>query len=697
MIIIFYLCLALAIFSPLLLSRGVLIGGDWGMPSTFKQIDSYFNNLMYTWSDQGNLLGFPQLFNNNIFSKLYFKLLSLFKINPEFYPKLLLIIIFVIASYGLYNLLRFMNTSKFVSIIGGVLLVTTPFFFNYSLMGWVYVLLSIGLLSFFIKQILLFQKDGQLRHLYIASLIFTVAMQQSQSIIWYPLTLLVLFPLIVKERRSLWVYLFSVFTTLSLFMATMAYLWLPMLQGRSNLNTGLGSSVVSLGTWAHLSLENILRGWGSLYNYQFELSYPGILYPLSFLEIISALIFFSFSQKKSEVVFLLPIMLLALIFILGPNQIIKLPFSDLYRDVSRFTAIAHYFLILGLCRYISSCLEAKKTGSKILLMLIFVILAIASRYPYLAQSLYKQRVIGADFRMRTYNFPLDYIEVENLLANKPHTYKALYLPHSSVLSITGSIEYGGSYLEQADIFATYSPVSGLLPANDRTNSDTNNIAGELDSAISMGNSLQFINVTKKIGVRYLVYRKDADLPDADKFNIILDQLLTSGHISSIYNGQRVELLEFNDPGTLFEFISSTNQVELTFSALSPVKYQLKIIGPNTQGVLNFKQSFDSGWQIVPVNNETIFNRSSFIPTFKKSIDIEHFKTDGYANGWNLDLKSLCSSSNLCRSDGDNKNIVNLIVEYKPQQYLVKGLFIGFFAQIFILIISFKLWSKHVQS
>lgn len=298
-VFIFYGLLSLLFLRGIIFSSGIISGGDWGLPFTFSQADQYFKSGFYTWTDT-SLFGIKQFFLNSLPFQILIGFLAKLGITGDIYAKLFLILAFVFAAFNMFLFCRFLGCIKKVAFFGGFLYITLPFFFNYAAMGWLFVLFSMGILPlaliFFIKSV----KEEKVVYSILTGVLYFLAMMQSQSLFWYPLVFLSLIIFLVEDRKSLLSYVKSLLVVFLIFFSLNAYLWLPLFLGGGSeiVSTKLGLSTISLGTWARLSYLNILRVWGSLFNYQYETSYPQILTPLSFLLPILAFSSLIFIKKR---------------------------------------------------------------------------------------------------------------------------------------------------------------------------------------------------------------------------------------------------------------------------------------------------------------------------------------------------------------------------------------------------------------
>ena len=54
----------------------------------------------------------------------------------------------------------------------------------------------------------------------------------------------------------------------------------------------------------------------------------------------------------------------------------------------------------------------------------------------------------------------------------------------------------------------------------------------------------------------------------------------------------------------------------------------------------------------------------------------HFKLNGFENGWYVDIDTLCKEQNLCTTNVDGSYDLELIAEFTPQRWFYVGLIIS---------------------
>lgn len=543
-ILIFYSLVALFFIRGIIFSSGTVLGGDWSLPFTPFQARRYAESGFYTWTNR-TFFGDQQFFLNSLPFQVLIWLLARLKLIGESYIKALLVFAFVFPALTMFFLCQFLGCKRRVSVFGGLLYITTPFFFNYAAMGWLFVLFSMGILPLFLIFFIKSVKEAKLSFSILAGLLYFLAMVQSQSLIWYPLVCFSFAPFFIKDKKGFFTYLRSLFVMFLVFLSINAFWMIPLLlSGNSGvLSTKLGLSSASLGTWARLSNLNILRAWGSLYNYQYETSYPKILIPLSFLLPLLAYSSLFFLKKKRAVYSLVLLSFVPItLFRLGPDFVTSLPFSDLFRDVARFSVVSSFSYVILATILLNFFLQQKQKKVRIT-GIVFCILLIINAYPFWAGELFGQQKYDYDIRLRTYNFSPANLVLESSLNQEKGDVKVLYLPVGGTLSLTDDKRFYGAFKEIRDISASFSPKRGAIGITDKSAGNATDLIQELNQSINNQQFGDLDNLLDLMGVKYVIIRKNASYPSG----------VSGKEISTLLNRDSgVVLREERDKVSVFE-------------------------------------------------------------------------------------------------------------------------------------------------
>lgn len=728
-VLLFYSALALIFMRGILFSTGILMGGDWGFPLTKIQMMRYFNSELFTWSDR-EILGTPIFFRSSLPIQFLIGVLAHIGIDGTLYPKILLFIAFVFPACTMYLLCRFFKCSRGTSLLGGVLYITMPYFFNYVAMGWIFVLLSMGFLPltliFFIKSI----KEDKYYHSLITGFLYSLAMIQSQTFIWYPITFLCFAFYLIKDKKSFFAYIKSFVIIMGTFVLCNAYWALPLFFGGGSgiLNTNLGKSSISLGTWSRLGASNILRGWGSLYNAPYEVGYENGLALFSFvLPIVAYSSLFLFKKNKLVTSLTALSFVLILLFELGPNVIVRIPFSDLIRDVARFTTLTSFSYVVLATLVLNRLFNSTDKAKRVLAGGLIVFL-LAATYLFWVGDLYRPTIQGQDVRLRTYAFPKEYFIVENELNKISEDVKVLYLPISGELSILNDKRFLGVHRGMRDISASFSPKPGMIGLSDRVSGSTSDIMFEVERMTNQNVELKnFSKILGLMNVKYIVVRKNLTHPyyipgDQIALNLKIDKNIISrrswinielfenkNFIPHIYIPERfiVSNADINSLSTIVSdkkyqtssAIYFTNQnhnlfpkdkllkynseenysPSLQFQKVNPTHYHVSIQNIKSAFPLVFSEEYNSNWHL-------------FSSKHKKSLfEKNHFISNSYANSWYIDPRLVCERQNMsefvCSKNSDGSYDLELDIEFTPQKLFHIGLLISTSSLVILFIIT----------
>jgi hypothetical protein len=637
-----FLLISFAFFNQIFFDEGILLGGDWSLPYSPEQIKSYFTDLSNTWWNinfGSRFIGLGMLP-----LAIIIKVTSLMGISGVILSKLLLLLLFIVAGFSMHKLLEFFDCKKVISIIGGVIYITTPIFFNYAIIGWFLVLLTMALLPLAVKYFIKSVEEDNFRDKIILSIIIFFSLQ-SQSIIWYFICFGCLSFYLIKDKASLLKYLKVMgFVVLAFF--ALNFYWLAGLlisQEKSITGNNMVSSGVSLGIVGHFSPKNIIRIFGSMYNFQYEYIADNSKYfYLSFvLPLLVCCSLFLKKKKKLVIAFGLVAIFPFFIYWLNfyRNILFYIPFANVIRDFARFLLISNFAYTVLACLFLSYLLAEKNKKWRIAVGYFFILLLALSAHPWWTFKVADwQAGLGPNQRLRTKVFPQEYFDVENNFANKKLDQKSLYLPIYGTVDIEDDVKFHGMYQEAQDIFAAYSPIPGVLIINDRDLGSSDNYLKVIKNNINK----KLIDVLLPTSVKYIVLRKNMKM---DNTEIILNNLKSNNKLYEYYDADKIivyakkEFLphfyipqkniisqrsveslpkilsgedwqarsavffENQNPNKNTEFLKGqvekndeANLPVTEFKKINPTKYRIRIHGAKNEFPLIFSESFHEGWR-----------------------------------------------------------------------------------------------------
>lgn len=536
-----YLLISFLLLNKIFLTSGIILGGDWSLPIDFSQSQSFFNFCSSTWTN--SFFGINNLGINNFPFALFIRFFSII-LSPSLLTKIILVILYSFGGFSLYLLSTSLGLRSFASFLGGVIYITSPIFFNYTIMGWIYILIFLSFLPFIVKCFISYIKENNKNAIILASILASFTMMQSQSIIWLIIIFIFLSLFLVENRESFLRYLKAFLIIISLVIFINCYWLLPIIifPDKTQLGSDIINSVVSLGITEHFYPINIIRIFGGLYNFSYETivnnkGLPFFSFILPFFTIVSLLI-----NKYKKLV--IPLWLIALIpffmYLLNFNRNILLfiPFSNVIRDFARFTVLStfSYSILAAITLNFFANDIGERTKKIKVLWLFFIVVLFISIFPWWSGEMFDwQNSNGADIRLRLKNFPKEYFKVEENFSKKKLDQRIFYLPIGGTVAFEDDSKFLGSFHETQDIFAGFSPFPGVIGLSDR----------------SMGYVTDYVNVLRKnlneklvetlepINVKYFVVRKNMVI---DNKKEILDNFNTdviNGKLETYFEGDKI--------------------------------------------------------------------------------------------------------------------------------------------------------------
>lgn len=541
--LIVYLGLAVFFTHDVLVSPGVITGGDWTVPATARQMGRQAADGLFLWTNFENLFGVSQVY---LPLPLVFinGTAALLGLDGAALSKSILVGTLLAAGFSVHAYARRLGLQPEAAYVSGVFFMTSAVVFDYSAMGWAYVLLCFALLpwclSWFDELIDRPTGLGVLR----LGLVFALAVAlASQALVWYPIAFGLLAVTRLKDRRSARNALAVGGAVVAVMLLANLSWILPFVLAPDPLLVAPASSTdVPLGQ--RLNYINLLRSWGSLFNYQFETAFPDSLAVVTF-----APPFIAFAgalhARRRETVFLGLIALVPFVVYGGASFFYNLPLTMVVRDVSRFilfsamgTALLigvfvdamltrHAPLVLGRLGFIDALIRRPTPFFTGLLEMhvpgrhvaaIGAGLLLLNSIPFWTGELTGGQETSYDIRLRTLQFPAEYSLVEFTLSRENTSAKAIYLPLGGFVSVQGNPRYEGAFKEASDVYAHFSPVPGSIYEGDRRPGEYREVAGVLLSSTFASADLDRSEALGLLGVKHIVVRKDLrrgpNAPDA---------------------------------------------------------------------------------------------------------------------------------------------------------------------------------------
>lgn len=519
LIFFFYLLLSVLFFHEILFSPGIVVGQDWLFPYNTHQMERYMERPFYTWTYDMNLFGVKNPFSVQMPFVFLVKLFTLIGLDGIALSKIFILLVFSLSGTSMFALLRFLGLRTVAAGLGGFMLITMPVFFNYTVMGWCFVLFSVGVVLpvtviLFIRAV----EENNIRYALIAGLLYALAILQSQSLVWYPMVFSALFFFLVKSRSSFLAYLRTFCIIVGIALALHSTWWPNLLinQDPGVMNSDLVLDSVSQGMRSRLSFVNILRGWGSLFNQPYELSYPQSINSLSYLIpflALASLVFRRIGKRDIRVPLVIVVLYLFALFAIDPGTMSKIPFSNLIRDTARFTALTTFAFVVLASYFLHAIFESTHPKKKIFAALAVFLLFI-NALPFVSGALTEFPRNEYDVRMRNYVFPEEYRKAENYLYTVLTDTKSYYPPSGTNIGVKDLPMYHGDFREIKDPFRAYSPLPGTTYMYYSSMGKPTKVSSLLESLFYKKITDASLSLIGLLNIGYLIIRNDTVYPEA---------------------------------------------------------------------------------------------------------------------------------------------------------------------------------------
>ena len=744
-IIIIYLLYALFITG--LPKADILLGGDWSFPVTNSQINQWMDSVSYTWYG----LNFGTRNYSSLLPLIYIEKFFTILVSPATFISSLVVLSISFMGINLFALLRFLNINKFSAFLAGICYMSSPIVFEYTVMGWIFILLAMTFLPLAVKYFIKGVQEGEIYNMALVAILLTISFQ-IHAIVWFLIIAFALSRYLIKEYNA-YIYFKYIFAVIFLFALLNAYFLLNLfvLPNQSIVSNYILNSEVSTGAIHFFTPHNIVRLFGGLYNYQYGniIDQSNLLFFASYFGTLLILFgCFVNQNKKLYLVFLLIFIVPLLFYLLNFNRSLlgHIPFSNVFRDFGRFTVLSSLAsgVLIGLC------LDGIIKGSKKIQIAGIVMFSIylISFYPWYSGQLFNWKDgLGKYQVLRTKSFSQDYFNVEDFLLNNKKDAKVLYLPHSSSNDFIDDVKFHGSYQEAQDIFANYSPMANPMIMSDRKPGH----GGFLTQLIQKKLSGDFVNFLSLTDINFIVVRKNISFTELPNVLFRLNEGIKNKKLSEVYHGQDILVYKVNEPSphiyvsaasqdklkvfenlSDYEFLhwrefegisfSDLNQAitasppeedykniaqlfnsknvkppDIEYRKINPTKYAVQVASASSSFMLTFLDSFHELWKVYvkPINSSNVKYYETWF--YEEVSQKEHFIINGYANSWLINSNDICIKKKVCTYNKDGTYNFDLIIEFFPQKYYYLGLFVTLGAWLVMIFYYLYLRVNNVPS
>jgi len=508
-----YLIISLIYTYKLIFSQGTIVSYDLGLPLTRIQYDSFIVDKIHTWSHAFNLLGHETQAPSSLLIYIGLDLLSKLGVEGSTIVKFYLIFTLVLTGFFNYLFCESLGLKKVSSFVGGLFYMSNPIIFNYLSAGWFNIIFSYSLIPLFL---LLYQKSRgeSLKHLVLCGLIFGLSLNHFQAVVISSVVLVIFSISLLGETtikniiKSL-VFVFYIGFLIESFWLLPTLLYSPV--------TPVYPQVVD---WRgeRLTLINILRLWGSSFNYQFETSYsPNLLFTL----IPVPLIYFGLLLIKNKKKIAAPLAILSLIApLLYLNKWIfklEVPLVALFRDITRvmvLSMLAYSILLSFFTEFILELIGSQRKTLNLNFLRVFTVLALFTLLVFYSQPFWSGELMRSNHKcsydtgLRLISYPHEYYLVENWLSKNATNFKVLYLPTGGNVLYADKAEFNDTFENIPDIFAIYSPKPGPFRFDYTKEGESWNLGRWLLYVIYNNKTQTIGNLLNLMNIKYIIIRKN---------------------------------------------------------------------------------------------------------------------------------------------------------------------------------------------
>ena len=618
LVIFIYFLISVLFLLGLLLSSGDAAQQDWSIPITNSAAQNNLNSLLYVWQYNGfggisvGRWGFP-----------YFTI-----INAVFAPlgfvggaeiKLLAVVLVALGGISSYLLARSLGLRFFSSFIVGLFFMTTPIMFDWLMFGWFYYIIAYDLLPIIILVTKRYLETKQIRYALIAGLILSIAMSTPATLLIYP-TLMLVFVLFEskKDKKVMIRGLVCILVSVFIWMITSLSFFVSYLNTISFYQGNFFNVIVA--QFHHFSnIANVIRLWGSTFNYQFETYYPGILIIFSFVPIIIAMIEVAIRHRDRRILFALAAYsFVFLSYIAYANLhflVYDIPFGSIFIGLSILLVPG----ALGLALLIGYAIEdipgavskslsrlgksiRRSTVNKIISLIVLLLVVLAGLSWWTGQTS-GWTYSGPPTKLNLYSTPSSYTEWADAVSAND-SYLALYVPYSGNAQVSNSTYFSGSF--EGVNGGIFTQVNGL-PYVSQT--ETNTLLNDL-----VNNNSQVGPKWGSYSIKYIVIY--TNIETSYNLSLIISRLSTEQGLVKTYDHDDVIVFENTNASPIV--YTSNQNLTMNISYHDPTDYVMSANSTTSSFFLVLNQAYSSDWT-VSINGI--------------DVPVDHIQTDNGCNGW----------------------------------------------------------------
>ena len=588
-----------------------LLGGDWAMPCTLHQLGVMVEAASSSWVDTVNVFGAQQI----TMTPAYPLLSVLYEVAQGVglkFAYLSFVCFFIsFALLGIFLLLHHYEVSFLGKIVGATAYLSGAIFFNYFLMGWIYILITFSIIPLVVwayAQGL----NGSRPWLIFSGLLCAFFCVQTTGMVWIIFILSTLTLVYCIQMRRLKYGLGCLLIVVSVFIVCNLY-WLPsiFLYPPEMFTSGKTvTSEISNAMSSHYNSANALAGWGALFNFQFEtIQREAGLIGTSFVYCMLALVGLMFATQPHRLAYGLCLMTpVFLFFILRNRELIEaIPYGNAFRDIARFSIISIFGMavLAGLgSEIIWRHFQSHSNQRRITIISVFFMVLAGTTFPWWSGGMSKlENKGGPDIRMRLADIPSPFLELEQILSKEKYLGKAVFYPAGGTVSWVDDARFRGAYQETQDVFASWSNMPGHTYISDKSNGAASDVLNEVVLGTPTASSLDYLC---RLGVRLFIFRNRLISNIESPSTELINEMLISGRWRPWFSTNDITVYAANEFSPRIYLKEPAPSVGNTFHPIVEYRkvkgsrYVIRIHGARAPFELYLAQAFSPYWDLFPL-------------------------------------------------------------------------------------------------
>jgi hypothetical protein len=473
-----YVGIAVFFLFAVIFSKGDVAQGDWLLPLTSKAAISDFSSLQFSWRYSG--------FGAHSFGSWGFPYFSM--LNALFSPlgffggaevKILSVVLIAFSGMAVFALAMSLKLNFSSAFLAGLFFMTTAVVFDWLIFGWIYFLMGYALLPLSILITAKYLKTSDVRYMLANGLIVSVALAQPSFIVIYPVITLIFVLFMSWRNHSLLMKgLFYTMFSLGIWLLTMMRFFVSYAKMGvfAVYNNDLMGAIVA--QFSNLEVpSNLLRFWGSTWNYQFETYFPKELVFLSFVPFIVAIMALLLKPHEKKVFFWASLYFFVLFAFIAYVHMTFLVNNVPFGSVFQFPCVFYIPACIGIAILLGYANQAlldfskkihknkKQQLMRISSSLLILLVIVGGGLPFWLGATSGTPIVGPPHKINLYQIPSGYTEWPDAVSASDE-YFVLYIPLYANPQIVGSEYFSLPYEGVAErIFTGTNDLPYVSPPN----------------------------------------------------------------------------------------------------------------------------------------------------------------------------------------------------------------------------------------